>query len=184
MQKEFGAELAKDLREQAFRQFANAAFDMTKIADIKKLQDAKLAEINDAGGTREKRDALNEKVEGIRTTLKAKQEERNAVPHGDVPENIEKRKALKIEIEQLKTELTEASKERDGQELLMQKAEEFILSCDEAIQQVESAVQTANQKGGQHLDRAKFVENYVWSGEELKVEEAKTEEPAPQETAG
>jgi len=163
LQKEFSTEFIKDLKSQAYRHVANAAFDETKIPEVKKLQDVKLIELNGKDGLKDKLAALQAK----HTEAKKKMEE---MPGGK--DGYEMRKPLIAEMRELEKEIKNA-------EIEVAKAESFVVSCDEAIQYINKGVQDSKQKAGQFLDRAKFLETYVW--EETKAEEVKTEEVKPAE---
>ena len=160
LQKEFSTKFIKDLKSDAYRHIANAAFDETKIPAVKKLQDVKLIELNGNDGLKDKLTALQAK----HMEAKKKMEE---MPGGK--DGYEMRKPLIAEMRELEKEIKNA-------EIDVAKAESFVVDCDDAIQTINKGVQDAKQKAGQFLDRAKFLETYVW--EETKVEEVKPAEEA------
>lgn len=46
LQKEFSEQIGKDLRKSAFREFANAAFDASKISEVETLRENKTKELD------------------------------------------------------------------------------------------------------------------------------------------
>lgn len=46
LQKEFSEQIAKDLRKSAFREYANAAFDASKISEVETLRENKTKELD------------------------------------------------------------------------------------------------------------------------------------------
>lgn len=77
LQKEFSEQIAKDLRKSAFREYANAAFDASKVPEVEMLRENKTEEL----------DGFRKDLEGI---------ERD--PENHKREWREKAKALKAQI--------------------------------------------------------------------------------------
>jgi len=69
MQKEFGEQIAKDLRKSAFREFANAAFDASKISEVETLRENKTKELD---GFRQELDAIERDPENHKRELRDK----------------------------------------------------------------------------------------------------------------
>ena len=79
LQKEFSEQIGKDLRKSAFREFANAAFDASKISEVETLRENKSQQLD---GFRKELEGVESDPENHKRELRDKADGPESAPKG------------------------------------------------------------------------------------------------------